>query len=102
MAKQADEFMKRFPPETQSTPDYQVAELLVLDQLGTRSAVIDRGRALVKQGVYDAVIYQILVRRSLGAGLKDSAETFARDATQRWPELKNEFAALMTNAGKIE
>lgn len=91
LAKQADEFLRRFPPESHSTPDYQAMNFLVMDQTSPRSRVIEKGRELLSKDIHDPVVYRVLIQRSLEAGLTHAVEDLVRQAVQRFPEQKTLF-----------
>ncbi len=82
----ADDFLRRFPPETQSSGDYFAMDLLLMEHLKMGSLVIERGRDLLAQGFHDPVIYQVMIRRSREAGLKHAVDDLVREIGQRWPE----------------
>lgn len=91
LAKQADEFLRRFPPETQSGVDYQAMNLLIMDQMSPRSQVIEKGRELLSKDLHDPIIYRILIRRSVEASLTHAVEDLLRAAQQRYPDQKATF-----------
>ncbi|HAR42691.1 MAG TPA: hypothetical protein DCS07_08715 [Bdellovibrionales bacterium] len=54
-----------------------------------------QGRNLLKKGVHDPAIYEILVKRALQAKLKRAAETMAYEAATLWPDNKARFLKLI-------
>jgi hypothetical protein len=93
-AEPAKQFLKRFPPESQSTRAFLTAEYAVLDKTGTLEDVLVKGRALVKSGTQDALIYKILIRRTGEAGFAETAEALAKEAGALWPASSEEFSTL--------
>src|SRR5690606_2867503 len=93
-AKEAGEFLTRFPPESQSGPDYLTMEFALQDlELGP-SASVDRGRKLLARGVHDPLLYQLLIHRSKEAGLADAVDALVGEAAKRWPDQRAEFASM--------
>jgi two-component system, chemotaxis family, chemotaxis protein CheY len=93
MAQDAVEFLKRFPAETHAGPDYQAMALLIAEASGA-GRILDRGRAILASGVQDPVIYQVLIRESLKAGMQGAVEDLVREASGKWPEMAGAFAGL--------
>src|SRR6185503_7225724 len=89
MVKQADEYVKKFPPETHSSADYQVSKVLLADKTQPPAMVVEQGREALSKGVHDPLLYQVLIRRTAQAGLNAAAEDLVRDATQRFPAQKD-------------
>lgn len=93
----AAEFLKRFDPALHTTPEYLSLEYRVYEKILPRHTIVITGRKLLKQGVHDPSVYEILIRHTREAGYADSAESLAHDAAQRWPERKAEFLKLVQN-----
>ena len=74
MTKEAGEFLQRFPPEVRTQLDYLAMEYLVANQMVPGSLVIEQGRDLLSKGLYDPVIYRVLIRRSAEANLVHAVE----------------------------
>ena len=96
LINEAEVFLKRFPPESQTGADYLSMEYLLGNQRLPTSLIIENGRGLIAKGVHDPLIYKILILRSREAGLADSAETLSKEATRRWPNQSDDFAAPKT------
>ncbi|HUP56263.1 MAG TPA: response regulator, partial [Bdellovibrionota bacterium] len=60
----ARQFLKRFPPATQGGTACLSSEYAILDRTAAADEVLVRGRALIKGGAQDPLIYRILIRRS--------------------------------------
>jgi DNA-binding NarL/FixJ family response regulator len=88
---EAERFLREFPPVSQRDPTYLAMEYLVLSGTATLSRTVEVGRKLVRDGISDPVIYQVLIRSSRKAGFADSAESLMHDAIKRWPDLKTRF-----------
>jgi two-component system chemotaxis response regulator CheY len=91
----ANQFLKEYPPADRGSRDYQVLDLQILNALGTRSQVINIARDLITQGAQEIEVYEIVIKRSLEAGYKDSAEDYAHQASKAYPALKERFMALL-------
>jgi CheY-like chemotaxis protein len=81
----AGEFLKRFPADTQSGPDYQAMEYAVLDAKMDAASSVDKGRKIMAKGIADPIIHQILAFRSRQAGLTENADQLVADGSKRWP-----------------
>ncbi|MCM2322937.1 MAG: response regulator [Oligoflexia bacterium] len=86
LAKQADEFLRRFPPESQKGVDYQAMSLLIMDQTSPRTLVIEKGRELLSQNLRDPIIYRVLIRRSAEHGLTHALEDLINEARKHFPD----------------
>jgi len=100
LVKDAEVYLGRFPPNTQSMADFLTAEYLVLDRKVSVSKTIETGRKLISQNVEDPIIYRILLKRSLEASLKDAADTLLKTAVQKWPQLAKDFQQVTSDAMK--
>jgi tetratricopeptide (TPR) repeat protein len=98
LINEASEFIKRFPSATQSTADYLAMEYLISDKQLAATLLVERGRQLLAKDAHDPVIYRILIKRSIEAGLRDAAETLVQTATQKWPPQAKEFQTLLSAA----
>lgn len=94
----ASEYLKRFPTETQSQPDFLAMQYLVQSKTVALGVAIEQGRSLIKKGVEDPLIYKILIRKSLEANFRDAAEQLVLDAKKLWPDRGNEFQKLISAA----
>ena len=59
---------------------------------------IDKGRKLIQAGIFDPIVYKVLIARSAEFKLDSAAESLAHEAIQRWPEYKNDFEKVLTAA----
>jgi CheY-like chemotaxis protein len=94
----AKQFLKRFPPETQQSVSYLTCEYAILDKSGTLEEVLSKGRGLVKGGIQDPLIYKILIRRTVQAGFRETAEGLVKEALVLWPAQKAEFESVLKSA----
>jgi len=92
MADDAQEFLKKFPPDTQSGVDYLTMKLLILDKSQAGSLVVSEGKELIRKGIEDPLIYRVLIRRYREAGSVDGAEDLLLAATKKFPDYKEQFA----------
>lgn len=89
--KDAKDFLSKFPPESQTSPDYLVMHFQVLNGEGNRSLTIELGRQLIAKGIADERLYAIMIKRSLEARLGPAAESLMHEAIQKFPNRKDEF-----------
>lgn len=87
-AKQADEFLKRFPASTHATPDYQAMHLLVMEHTSPRGLVLEKGREMLEKDIHDPVIYRILIKLSAEAGNPAAADSFLQAGLKKFPDSK--------------
>jgi len=98
MNKEAKDYLKKFLPETYTSKDFLACELLVMDKSISPSMTIDKGRKLIQAGIFDPIVYKVLIARSAEFKLDSAAESLAHEAIQRWPEYKNDFEKVLTAA----
>ena len=96
MHKEAQNYIKRFPSDTQGGLEYATMDLLIGDGMVEASKTIDAGRKYLAKGFHDPIIYKILIRRSSECGLTDYAENLMAETHKRWPQMKEEFAQCYT------
>lgn len=94
LADKAQEFMKRFPMDSRTSPDFAAADFAIVNFTVPPRNVVDRGRDLIKMGSHHPYIYQTLIQRSLEVGLHDLAQEFAQKASTHWPDQKDAFTAM--------
>lgn len=94
LTTQAEEYLKRFPPDSQSQVDYLSMQYLVADRTNPRSIVIDKGRELIGKNMHDPAIYKVLIRRSAEAGLEHAVGDLVQAAAQKFPDQKEAFESL--------
>jgi len=94
MAKDAQEFLKRFPPEQQSLAPYLTLKLLIADGMGANPGVIiGEGRKMIADNLHDPLLYELLIRLAADSQmLTDYAQSLIEQAQKRWPEQKARFA----------
>jgi len=100
MAKDAESFLKRFPPESRKEADFLTSELLVSDLHCDPMITIEFGRKVISQGIKDPMIYDLLIRRSAETKYQDAAEELTEDAAKLWPELKSRFQSTLEESLK--
>lgn len=94
LAKEAQEYLKRFPADTQGGPDFLAMQLLVMSCLQPPELVVDSARKLIAAGIEDPVIYEVAIEKSVACGLKDNAENLVFEASKKWPKEANRFKSL--------
>ena len=100
LLKFADEYLGRFPPDTQSGKDYLTMKLLIAHNSTPALRVVDTGRDILKMGIQDPLVYQILISRTGEAGLNASVQDLVNKAAALWPEKKDFFQKLAEDAAK--
>ncbi len=95
MLEEASYFLNHFQinGEAGSKEDTLLRTLrfLISNQTETVSQVIEYGRKLIAEEVFDPMIFEVMIQRANEAKLKAYAETLVFDAIRRWPELKHRF-----------
>jgi hypothetical protein len=85
---EAAEFLKKFPAESQKSSDYEIAKFLVENTDENVSRTIDTGRSLLAAGIKDLRVYEVMIDRSLEAGLGSSVEDIVHEAMAKFPDQK--------------
>jgi DNA-binding NarL/FixJ family response regulator len=91
LVKQAEEFLKRFPSDSHSTPDYAVSNIAIVDSSGNVGRTIELGRSYIARGIADPNLYIILISASMRAKMVEQADDLVHKASQKWPEQKSAF-----------
>jgi len=94
LPKDARDYQKKFPPEFQTSKDYQLLNFEITNLEGPVSAVIQIGRELQKQNIHSERFYEIMIGRSQESSLKDAVEALAYEAAKNYPDKKDHFMAL--------
>ncbi len=95
MAKNAQEYLQRFPATTQQGQDFLAMQLLVNDELGAFSQTIKDGAQLLGRDMHDPVVYRVMIRRSALLGNADMAEDLVQKGIKRFPDQANFFKDLL-------
>lgn len=95
LANEADWFLTQFSFDQRETLEFLALDYLVLSRLKPLHEVLRRGRALLRDGHEDPIIYRVLIQASRQAGHFAEAEAFAMDAARRWPSESREYEALL-------
>jgi CheY-like chemotaxis protein len=99
LPREAQEYLGRFPPELQSSGAFLALDFLIMDRLAANFALpIDRGRELLAREVNDPLVFHVLLRRNIEAGLMPAAEQLLDDAVKNWPDQRGEFVKVMNAA----
>ena len=88
LSKEAVEFLGRFPPEAQSTPEYCLLKFRVTDLNGMPSPVIAMGKELIAKGMVDEDLYEIMIRRARQANSASLVENLLYEAAAKFPDSK--------------
>jgi tetratricopeptide (TPR) repeat protein len=94
LADEADKYLRRFPKESKDSVEYLSMDYLVMSKTMPIQITLDHGRKLLREGKYHTLIDKILLNTMLEAGLNDSADDLAHDASRRWPDLAAEFLEM--------
>ncbi|MEK6579052.1 MAG: response regulator [Bdellovibrionota bacterium] len=95
MLNESREFLKRFPLESRDTSEYLATEFMLTNRTHPATFIVSQGRKLVDSGIADPSIYKIMIERSKQLGVIQSAESFAFEGSEKWPELKSEFHRIL-------
>ena len=91
----SEKFLNSFPIDYRQTSEFLRAEFLLLNESAALDKILTHGRKLIKNGIKDPKIYEILIHRALQAKLKRAAENLAYEAASFWPQEKGKFLKLI-------
>lgn len=94
LAKEAELFLAKFPPDTRAGVDYLVADLTLADRTETAAKSYDRARSYLSKGAQDPALYRILIRRAVELEKNDAAEEYFIDACKKFPDAQGELQTL--------
>ena len=94
MLKHAREYLARFPLEQRDSVEYQSLNYVVGSEEVPATLAISQGRELVSKGIYDPMIYQVLIKKSVLEGYREQAEELIESGVKRWPEQSALFEKL--------
>ncbi|MBL7714834.1 MAG: response regulator [Bdellovibrionales bacterium] len=93
-AKEAEGFLKRYPPELQKTAPFKALEVLILDRMTENaSLVLDKSRSLIQEGLEDPLLYQVAIRRAALAKQNDIRDDLFYRATKKYADQTERFNA---------
>lgn len=95
ISKEASEFLKRFPPETQSGADYQLLNFQILALTGSTAQIIAQGQDLMQKGFFNEKYFEIMISKSLEGKLGKAAENYAYQAVEKFPKLSDHFKGYL-------
>jgi DNA-binding response OmpR family regulator len=88
----AEAYMAQLSSDYRITPEYQALMYLFEDRKIGKAESISRGETLIRKGVDDPLIYEVLIQRLVEDGHTPRAQELAQIAGQKWPELKAKLA----------
>lgn len=94
----AEHYLRLFPTDKRSGEIYKLLNFLVLDYKGSAQEVILQGRKIIKAGIYDPRVYEIMIRRSVEVKLSRWVDAFLEEALSRWPEMSERFTRWIQKA----
>lgn len=95
MAKEAETYLKRFPPDQQSGVDFLALDFLIKDKIADNPSLsIALGRALISKEIAEPNMYETLIKRHIEGGLFDAAQSLIDQALKKWPDEKRRFDPL--------
>jgi two-component system chemotaxis response regulator CheY len=86
LAKEAADFLGRFPAEAQGAAEYNLLKFQVADISGTPSTVIAMGKELIAKGFVDENLYDIMIRRARQANSPAMVENLLYEAAAKFPQ----------------
>ena len=86
LAKEAADFLGRFPAEAQGGAEYSLLKFQVTDLSGTPSTVIAMGKELIAKGFVDENLYDIMIRRARQANSPSLVENLVYEAAAKFPQ----------------
>ena len=95
LVSQTKDFLKRFPPITQSQADYLAMDLLVASHSLSTAKSMEKGWEILRKDIHDPVVYKVMIQKSIEADLPKAATDLAGKASERWPEQAAKFQALL-------
>lgn len=94
-AQEADTFLLSIPEHERGARESLILNYIVQSKLAPLHVTLRRGRELLSLGVDDLSVYKILIEACVTARHFSEAESFAMDASRRWPEFTPERIAII-------
>jgi tetratricopeptide (TPR) repeat protein len=86
--READFFISAFPEQERQTTEFRTLDYFVMSKSQPLHLVLQRGRELLRDGIQDPLIYELLIEACKRAGHHDEAESLALDAQRLWPDAR--------------
>jgi CheY-like chemotaxis protein len=90
---EAGTFLKRFTSAGRGESDFLVADFSLAFHEMPPADTVQRGRAMLKQGVSDPGVHELLIRAAVRAESAAQVEEFLGDAKKKWPDQAARFEA---------
>jgi CheY-like chemotaxis protein len=98
LSSEATAFLEAYPPEFQGSPEYAALKYAVTERDLPIGQSIDMGRDLIQKGVHEYLLYFVLIRRSLQAGLSDHADQLIAEIMTAWPDKAEDIKKMVREA----
>jgi DNA-binding NarL/FixJ family response regulator len=89
LAKEAAEYLDRFPPEAHNGEEYLTMKLLVVSLSASPSTVIALGKEILAKNVANEKIYRVMIDKAVESKSMALAENLQYEATSKFPEFKS-------------
>jgi tetratricopeptide (TPR) repeat protein len=93
LTNEALQTLKRYPADTQSSAEYRVLELQVLNLTKDAQTVLNYGRELISQNVDSDRLYEVMLTRAIETDNARLAESLLGGCATKYPALKTQFEA---------
>ena len=100
MVVEARKILGKFPPETHGGRDYRIARFLVVEAEGNPGPVIADGHDIIAKDFADALVFEIMIRRSFQAGLPAAAESVTMKAIEKFPRSARSFSSSPVSSSR--
>jgi CheY-like chemotaxis protein len=91
LATEADQILKRYPPELQKDSEYLLLNFQVQNLTLAPQLVLSRGRELMAQGIESERFYEIMLERSLEVKNERMMETVLAGCVKKYPIIHAKF-----------
>ena len=95
LMKDAEVFLKRFPPSYQGSEDFELLVYLVSQSDPNAFPTPELGQRLILKGIVDERLYKSIAQGFIKKKDKESAENIMYDAIKKLPERKAVFEAVL-------
>jgi len=93
----AEQTIKRFPPDTQTEFQYQVANFMVAHAVGANAwQYVTWLRKQIEHGTNDPIVYYWTIASLQASGKADLAEDYLATSSHRWPDKIDYFQKALT------
>lgn len=101
LVAEAEQFLSFYPAQAQGSDEYLALQYAVEERLFSKGESIAKGRALLKRGVCEYILYFTLIQRSIEVGYQDHAEQLLREAIELWPDKERELKEVASRTVRV-